>query len=132
MPLFNFETEFKLGIPQIDEEHARLINMLNDMHDYLRSNEKEKATQIFRETMLAYVVEHFAHEEEFMKKIGYPQVDEHAQIHANFRRSMEAEIQKFDAMDEKAFRTAMTDTYTWIINHIGNTDRKYVGFNQQK
>ncbi len=128
MPIFNFDAEFKLGIPKIDEEHARLVNMLNEMQDLVKLNEKDKACVIFRETMSAFVSSHFDHEEAFMREIGYPRVDEHAQLHRNFKRSMEAVMEKINSMDEAAFRNAMTDTYTWIITHIGKTDRKYASY----
>jgi hemerythrin len=128
MPLFNFETEFKLGISEIDEEHAGLVRMLNDVHDLIRGNERDKARQYFRETLAGYVGEHFSHEEAFMQKIGYPQVVEHAKIHVNFKQSMEQTLLQVDSQDETAFRAALSDTYTWIINHIGKTDRKYAVF----
>ncbi len=50
MPLFNFEAEFKLGITEIDEEHASRVNMLNEVHDLLQQHDREKARQYFRDT----------------------------------------------------------------------------------
>lgn len=77
MQLFNFDNEFKLGIDQIDMEHAGLVNMLNEVHSLIRSNEKEKARAYFRDTLSAFIGQHFAHEEAFLQEIGYPQLDEH-------------------------------------------------------
>jgi hemerythrin len=123
--LFNFDQEFRLGIPEMDDEHSILINMLNEVHELIRLGEKGKAAQFFKQTLAAYVETHFSDEEAFMEKIGYPQLDEHRKIHANFKQSMEETLPKIDSLDEAAFRNALTDTYTWIINHIGKTDRRY-------
>jgi hemerythrin len=131
-PLFNFETEFRLGIPEIDDEHVRLVNMLNEVHELIRTNEKEKAGRYFKETLSGYVGTHFSHEEDFMEKIGFPQLEEHKKVHAIFRRSMEETLPRIDSLDDGAFRNALSDTYTWIINHIGKTDRKYANFLQAK
>lgn len=128
--LFNFDDEFKLGIAEIDSEHAILVNMLNEVMDLNRSHEKEKARDYFQETLAKYVVEHFAHEEAYMQKIGYPHLEEHRQVHENFKQAMNRYLQQFNPQDEVAFRGALMDAYSWIINHIGKTDRKYVSFAQ--
>ena len=128
MPLFNFEAEFKLGIEEIDAEHAGLVKMLNEVHNLIHAGEKEKAREYFRETLAAYVGQHFTNEEKFLYKIGYPELDDHKKIHANFRQAMEVTFLKIDTLDETAFRNALSDTFTWIINHIGKTDRKYAVF----
>ena len=129
-PLFNFDQEFKLGIPEMDEEHIILVNMLNEVHELIHSGEKEKAGQYFRDTLAAYVETHFSDEETYLEKIGYPQLDDHRKIHAIFKRSMEESLPKIDTLDEAAFRSALTDVYTWIINHIGKTDRRYAVFKE--
>jgi hemerythrin len=123
--LFDFDNEFKLGIDEIDREHARLVNMLNDVHSLIREGKKEEACNYFRETLTAYVVEHFTNEEKYMESISFPQIEEHRQIHTNFKQSFVKSLPLIDSYDENAFRNALTDTYTWIINHIGKTDRKY-------
>lgn len=128
MQLFNFDNEFKLGIEHIDTEHAGLVNMLNEVHNLIRANEKTKAREYFRETLSAFIGQHFAHEEAFLQEIGYPQIEEHKKIHAQFRQSMEATLSHLDSEDENAFRNGLSDVYTWIINHIGKTDRKYAAF----
>jgi hemerythrin len=126
--LFNFDMEFKLGIPEMDEEHIILVNMLNEVHNFIRGGEKEKASAYFKQTLAGYVGTHFSDEESFMEKINYPQLDEHRKIHANFKQSIEATLSNFDASDEAAFRNALTDVFTWIISHIGKTDKKYATF----
>ena len=130
MQLFNFDNEFKLGIEHIDLEHAGLVNMLNEVHNLIRANEKTKARDYFRDTLSAFIGQHFAHEEAFLQEIGYPQLDEHKKIHAQFRQSMDAVLPQLDSEDDTAFRNGLTDVYTWIINHIGKTDRKYAAFYQ--
>ncbi len=126
--LFNFEAEFKLGIDEIDQEHIKLVNMLNTVHQLITDGNKSKAIEYFSLTIAHYVVDHFAHEEAFMARIGFPQLEDHAKVHENFKNAFVKSLPRLANYDETAFRAALTDTFTWIVNHIGRTDRKYAQF----
>jgi hemerythrin len=126
--LFNFEAEFKLGIEMIDQEHMKLVNMLNTVHRLVVDGKKAEAIEYFSLTLANYVVEHFRHEEAFMASFGYPGLADHIQIHENFKKSFMQSLPRLASYDEAAFRAALSDAFTWIINHIGRTDRKYVQF----
>lgn len=126
--IFNFEAEFKLGIDEVDREHMKLVEMLNAVHALIRERKKDDARRYFSETLSAYVVEHFANEEAFMERIGYPDLEDHRKIHENFKKSFSELQPKIESFDERAFRTAITDTFTWIISHIGKTDKKYANY----
>ncbi|CAK0751162.1 Bacteriohemerythrin [Gammaproteobacteria bacterium] len=126
--IFNFEKEFKLGIDIIDNEHVILVDMLNDVYSKIKEGNKSEACKSFNDTLAAYVHEHFANEEKFMEEIGYPDLPGHRKIHENFKKSVEKLKYQIELCDETAFRNALNDTFSWIINHIGKTDRKYALF----
>jgi hemerythrin len=63
-----------------------------------------------------------------MASFGYPQLNDHALIHENFEKSFMQSLPRLATYDEAAFRAALTDAFTWIINQIGRTDRKYAQF----
>lgn len=123
--LFNFEAEFRLGIEAVDKEHVRLVDMLNQVHQLLSEGRRDEARQYFTETLSLYVDEHFANEEKFMESIGFPLLAEHRRIHENFRSSFHELKPLIETYDEAAFRKALTDAFTWIITHIGKTDKRY-------
>ena len=126
--IFNFEAEFKLGIDEVDCEHMKLVEMLNAVHALIREGKKDEARQYFSETLSLYVVEHFANEEAFMERMGYPDVEDHKKIHENFKKSFSELLPKIESFDDRAFRMALTDAFTWIISHIGKTDKKYAKY----
>ena len=126
--LFDFDAEFRLGIDSIDNEHIRLVDMLNEVYALLSAGKKGEAQQFFSETLSSYVNEHFANEEKFMESIGFPQIDEHRRIHENFKISFHELKPLIEANDDVAFRKELSDVFTWIITHIGKTDRKYATF----
>jgi hemerythrin len=126
--LFDFEAEFRLGIEEVDSEHVKLVDMLNQVHELLGAGDKDAARKFFTETLSAYVGEHFAHEEKFMQSIGFPQLEDHRKVHENFKKSFQELKPQIEQADEAAFRKAMSDAFTWIITHIGKTDRKYAAY----
>jgi len=126
--LFDFDTEFRLGIDSIDNEHIKLVDMLNEVHALLSEGKRDEARQYFNETLSSYVKEHFANEEKFMETIGFPYLDEHKRIHENFKKSFHELKPSIESADETAFRKALNDAFTWIISHIGKTDKKYAAF----
>jgi hemerythrin len=126
--LFDFDTEFKLGIDSVDSEHIKLVDMLNDVHALLSEGKRDEARHYFNKTLASYVNEHFANEEKFMASIGFPFLDEHRKIHENFKHSFHELQPLIESYDEAAFRKALNDAFTWIIAHIGKTDKKYATF----
>lgn len=126
--LFDFDAEFKLGIDSVDSEHIKLVDMLNDVHALLSEGKRDEARRYFNETLATYVNEHFANEERFMESIGFPFLDAHRKIHENFKNSFHELQPLIASYDEAAFRKALNDAFTWIIAHIGKTDKRYATF----
>jgi hemerythrin len=126
--IFDFDAEFKLGIEGVDNEHVKLVDMLNEVHNLIGEGRREEARTYFHETLTAYVDEHFANEEKFMESIGYPALDEHKKVHENFKKSFSELRPLIESLDESAFRKALSDAFTWILAHIGKTDKKYAAF----
>ena len=123
MQLFNFDNNL-LGIEQIDKEHAGLVNHLNTSHPY--KGEWKSEMRLFPWHSVCFIDS--ISWRSILQDIGYPQLEEHKKIHAQFRQSMEATLSHLDSEDDTVFRNGLTDVYTWIINHIGKTDRKYAAY----
>ena len=127
--IFNFEKEFKLGIDIIDNEHIILVEMLNDAFNLIKENKKKEAQLLFSDTLAKYVNEHFHNEEKFMEQIAFPGIEDHRRIHENFKKMfLKLKIEIESSHEENALRRVLTDTFSWIISHIGKTDRKYANF----
>ena len=126
--IFDFDREFKLGIEMVDSEHIKLVDMLNEVYALLNDGKRDEARQYFTETLSSYVNEHFASEEKFLKSINYPQLDEHIKIHENYKKTFQELVPQIQSFDELAFRKAVNDAFTWIITHIGKTDKKYATY----
>lgn len=76
-----WDDRYKLGIDSIDVQHKQLFALVSRL--YALDDEhstKEELSGILGE-FSEYMKTHFSDEEEYMLSIGYPQLDEHKQLH---------------------------------------------------
>ena len=77
----HWEESYAVGIKEIDDQHKKLFDLVNKLYD-LEDNENIK--EDMREILYAfrdYTIVHFKDEEEYMKSIAYPALEEHRKIH---------------------------------------------------
>lgn len=63
-----------------------------------------------------------------MEQIGFPGLEDHRRIHNNFRKFFLSLKTDLESASEVAFRNVLSAIFSWILNHIGKTDRKYANF----
>ena len=84
----HWEKSYEIGIREIDNQHKKLFNLVNKLYDLQENaNIKEEIREIlyaFRD----YTIVHFKDEEEYMKSIAYPKLEEHRKIHEHIIESL--------------------------------------------
>lgn len=124
-----WEERFVIGIPIIDEEHKRLVNLCNELYKAVMAKEKSGLKDTVLSTLrtcVDYITIHFAHEEKLMQVCGYKDFDMHKKEHAAFTRMVLGRYQK---VDKEVFYVSMGFVkflYQWILSHVAHTDRLYV------
>lgn len=121
---------FSVGIEQFDEDHKQIFKILNDLEGTSLSKRSEKSLQTLIE-LEEYTQKHFNSEEEFMKKINFPLIEDHKGDHSFLIRS----IKRLRDMEYKGivFSLEISDFLKfWIIQHILGSDREYAEFNKEK
>jgi len=120
-----WKSEYSVGIKHIDDDHKKLISLLNQFsiaYDYAMSESFEKEAL---DELVSYTKYHFEREEVLLQEHNYPDFEAHKAQH----QVMIAQVEKFvqlyqekghDALDE--ISSFLTD---WLINHINGTDKQY-------
>lgn len=121
-----------VGIPSIDEQHKKLVAMVNTIHAGIKQGiGKDAAAKVLNE-LAEYTVFHFKTEEDYFDKHGYPETDAHKAIHADLVQKVLAFKEKF----EKGYATVdfelLNFLKNWLQNHICITDKKYGPFLAEK
>ena len=118
------ESKFSVHVPQMDAEHRAIIACMNRLHDL---HEAKVTGQKLVNTVIELgniTVKHFADEETYMRKIGFPDLANHALIHKrlleNFSRHKEQAVANGTVSDE-----FFTFLKTWLKIHICGIDMKY-------
>jgi hemerythrin-like metal-binding protein len=126
--ILQWDQSLAVGIGEIDEQHRKLVAMICDLHEAMRSGKgKDQVEAILRE-LENYAVEHFGYEEKLMEQYKYP-------AYRNHRKEHEAFVDKVIAFgnDFRSNRAALTTEVmnflkNWLVGHIKGTDQKYSAF----
>ncbi|MBY0432161.1 MAG: bacteriohemerythrin [Rhodospirillales bacterium] len=115
-----------VGSEAVDEDHRKLVIMLNRMHDVLQ---EEASTDVIAEVlgeMLEYTHYHFEFEEAVMRQSGFPELEQHIVLHRTLTGRALEFLQRFK--DEPSILLAyeiLGFLSDWLTRHILRDDMKY-------
>ncbi len=131
-----WRTTYEVGIPEIDEQHRRLVDMINRLYGSLvdqhldRFDRAESFDEAVHE-VVSYIKQHFADEQAIMKRIDYPGLHAQKEFHVSFVERVVAEAKQFDSGDNLAPNPFVRFLRDWLLQHIAIEDRK-IGFYMQE
>ncbi len=128
IPLMTWDDALSVRIEAIDEQHKKLIDLLNRLHECKASKKGDQTISKILQELIDYTVYHFAFEEELFDKHGYPQTEEHKISH----RKLEAQVLEFAKAFEAGSASLSADLFLflrgWLNGHIRGSDRQYSPF----
>ena len=74
-PMFQWSTDYAVGIRQVDEEHQQLFVLAERLHRAMLEGNGKAILVDLLARLVDYTCYHFAHEEQLMERIGYPGYD---------------------------------------------------------
>jgi hemerythrin-like metal-binding protein len=126
MLYFEWDDSLKTGIEKIDDQHKRLIDIVNELSDAMRSKKGKDVLGHVLDELSEYTNYHFAFEERAFEKYGYPQADAHVTHHKELIRQLQELVDKFKK-NELGISIDVLDFVTnWVKNHIQKEDMLYV------
>lgn len=119
--MYEFTEDCMIHIDQIDEEHRRLFQMLNEAFAMVQETEDVSAiTLSLLSNLKNYAMTHFAHEEAYMESIHDPELPLQKTEHAMFARKVNSFVP--DTSSPEAARKSLNDLLTylvrWLYRHI--------------
>ena len=129
MPLIEWSDELSVGIDSIDEQHKKLVNMINALNDaMLTGSSNELLGKIFT-GLAAYTQKHFAYEENMFAEYGYADSVKHKRQHSELIAQVVELKQNFIENPQAIITTdLMQFLKRWLTNHIMKTDKEYTEF----
>jgi len=127
MAKLEWQDSYSVGVSDLDDDHKRLIDIINRVARAERDNEP---VDWVLEELEDYARVHFAREEERMQAAGYPGFDAHVEKHREFVEWLRAVERTYKLSPETESYLAdsvnahLTD---WLTRHILETDMAYKG-----
>ena len=124
--LISWEPGMSVGVSVLDEDHKRIMNMINRFYNALCDGEgKDTLDEIFHDLMV-YINLHFESEEAMLKQTHYPGADDQKAHHKAMAARVVAEKKKYEQNENsKAPIEMLNFLKDWWVDHIMNLDRKY-------
>ncbi len=126
--LFRWEETYSTGDSKMDEQHKRLIEQASEISDKIITSRLEFNSEKISK-LLSFIIDytktHFVDEEELMKKICFPEYEEHCKKHIELIEAVNKFAERLDKNDMYMEIDFLTFLKTWVIDHIINDDRKY-------
>ena len=121
-----WKDDYNLGIKEIDDQHKRFIEILNELYDAIKAMQVKEKVGVILDDLDAYTKLHFATEERYFEKFQYEDAASHAAEHRRFIDNMHG-LGRAQFVNESEMALAFTDAMeNWLIGHIALSDRKYV------
>ena len=123
MALFLWSDELSVNNKFIDDDHKKLITMVNNFHDAMEQGKGNDVIGKVLNNLVIYTKEHFKREETEMQRIKYPRFLTHKQEHDKLIKEV-AELQS-SFSSGKAMLTITVSKFLrdWLLTHIKQTDK---------
>jgi hemerythrin-like metal-binding protein len=132
MALITWNPALEVGVKEIDAQHKRLVDLVNQLNDAMRLGQgRDKIGPVLNE-LVRYTVSHFATEERFMDAHRYALSANHKAEHKKLLEDVGAFKAKFDSGNANLSIEVLQFLRDWLSKHIMGTDKKLGGALNEK
>lgn len=132
MAYITWRTGYELGFKIIDEQHKKLIDIVNELYDAQQHGTSRAIIGSTLDKLIDYTSYHFGSEEVLFKDYQYPEAESHIEEHEGFIKDIVN--LKSDLVDNNLLLSLKTLDFLkdWTINHILGTDKDFSEYVREK
>jgi len=129
--LIVWDQKYSVDINTVDEQHKKLINIINQLHRAMKHGSSNEAIGSIFNELVSYTEFHFDEEQKMMEKADYPELPSHAQTHKGLVQQVVAYKKKYQ--DGGVISADLMDFLkSWLLDHIMIHDKKYTPYLKKK
>lgn len=132
MPIMSWTDKYSVGIAAIDQQHKKLIELINTLHDAMAKGQAKAVLEKILGELVNYCASHFAMEEKLFETHGYPDTADHKEKHQKMTSKVLALQMQFQQGKAMITLDVMDFLQQWLDKHILGTDMKYGPFLNSK
>ena len=126
MALIDWTPGLNLGVEEIDNQHRKLVAMINALNDAMRQGKGNAILGKIIDGLIAYTGAHFKTEEKYFAQVDYPGRLEHVGEHNAFVKKV-SDFRAGFAKGKLGLSIEVIQFLSdWLKEHIQGSDRKYV------
>lgn len=128
MALITWTPDLSVNIAEIDSQHQKLIDMINNLYDAMRSGKGKDIIGDIVSVLVDYTKTHFGYEEKVFDQFNYPETTTHKLAHKGFVDKVVGFQNDIKAGNVSLSIDVMNFLKDWLTTHIKGTDKKYTQF----
>ena len=125
MAAIQWTDELSVKIPSIDNQHKRLINLINQLDASIENGNANIVINGTLKELTRYTEAHFIYEEALFTMHGYPESDSHKIAHQKLFGKVEYFKEKIKENDEEIYGELLEFLNNWLYHHILKEDMSY-------
>jgi hemerythrin len=116
------------GIRIIEEQHEELLDVVDRLRRMIEEGAARDSVETLLGDLLACSERHFATEETYMSRFGYPDFPQHVSEHALMLTSLQELQAGFQESHQPLSMLVSTFMVGWLKHHISDGDLGFVTF----
>jgi len=123
--VLEWSDSFATNVSKFDTEHKTLFTMVNDLHDAMQNKRSREVVGSVLNGLISYTANHFAGEEEQMRRTDYPDFKAHKVEHEKLVEQALGLKATFEAGETLHTQSVIEFLQGWLVNHIQGVDKRY-------
>lgn len=125
MSFLTWSDEYSVNIKEIDNQHRKLIEIINQLHEAMTEGKGGSVLDDTLQRLLDYTDYHFSAEERLMEAYNYPGYVHHKAEHAKLIRQVEEFQRRYRQNPTGLAVQLLNFLKSWLTDHILKTDKQY-------
>jgi len=132
MPIVAWCDEYSVNVKEIDVQHQKLLELVNDLHSAVEACLDKNSLQNLLVELVDFTHIHFSYEEQLMKKHDYPELVKHHKEHRILLRHMSDLVAAVSSGQYPTFYSDYDVSTDWALLHISEHDKSLGAFLNSK
>jgi hemerythrin-like metal-binding protein len=125
MALFDWNDTYSVGINDLDRQHKKLVETLNQLHQGMLNRQDRTAIGTLLKKLVTYTQDHFSTEERYFARAQYPKASAHKTHHVELTSQVKAFVERYDRGEISLDIHLLDFLRKWLMNHILQEDMEY-------
>jgi hemerythrin-like metal-binding protein len=128
MSFLKWEQKYELGIPEMDNQHKKWVEILNKFYEKVSKSDLQTNILEMVDEALIYTKYHFREEEKFMASMNYPKLKEQQKMHIDIISTLSNFKSVIMSKKQITSMEVTNELKKWFKEHIMIEDMKYAEF----